>query len=419
MSFMDRPVRRTDIPTNLVLSSLLLCQFSFSITQLTGLKVSYAIALVLLLVAAAMACRRSAQLTAAIVLSLAVVALVGIQYASQVTFGPGTLPAIATYILFPVLVLAIDTRNIGLRRLYWGIAFTVVPSIVGLSLQMLGVSSSLLSEELTKTSGEVIVRYNSIYGSALLLGASAYVQLVCVWLLWKDSRRAARTLLGALAVAAGACLFFSYSRRAYMTVAAAAALTLAFRPGRRSSLIPSLAISGAVLIAFFAGGGIALLPEGPVRDRIASVVNFADDEANVLRMEKWRRGIEFISESPLLGGGPGVLSAIGKSQDELGTAVEADVAEMLYLNVLCDFGIIVGGVLLVALIWFSIDRLRSSPLQCLVTVPLLVEGVAGEAIRNPFILIFFLLAFSLARENERAATGLTQGAAKGPGEERG
>jgi O-antigen ligase len=270
---------------------------------------------------------------------------------------------------------------------------------------MAGVESPLLTEEFTSTAGDVHGRYSSLYGSALMFGMCGFAQMVSAYrLLVTERRRPYRVVLFALLGIAGLCVTMSYARRAYLATVVAALLAGCVGLLNASGSNRGKRLLLACVLAVSVVGTVVIASES-VRRRAFSVLNFDDDDGNVLRAATWVAAVNFVREHPLLGGGPGVLSAVGRSAEDLGAPEDAEVAEMLFLTVLTDLGLVVGSVILLFLVVFSVNRLRGSEDQRLVTAPLIVEGVAGTAVFNPFILMLFLLSMSNARERVNSRRG--------------
>ncbi len=111
---------------------------------------------------------------------------------------------------------------------------------------------------------------------------------------WPTSRGAAPGGCSAGAAITVAALAFTYSRNAWLGLAAGA-LALVLTAQRTLRIV-------AVLATVLALGAIAM--PGPVAERLQSVVNLEDQTLRD-RVAMWRAGLSMIADHPLLGVGPG------------------------------------------------------------------------------------------------------------------
>jgi hypothetical protein len=142
-------------------------------------------------------------------------------------------------------------------------------------------------------------------------------------------RRDQALAFGALGLATVAILVGTYSRSAWVAAAVAAAVAaLALGPSLWRSLPPRALIAGLAALAVM---GLAAVALPDVRDRLSpsSAVNAS---SNVLHRENAEAGLDAFRERPLLGIGPGELSA------RLNAGVRTSAADSTYVTVIAELG---------------------------------------------------------------------------------
>lgn len=308
--------------------------------------------------------------------------------------------AMSAYFAVPLLAGMVRLDYDRLLRILGVFKFVAVVYFSGLLLQFAGVENAVMVASQTETFGEVHQRYTSISGNPLLLGMYSFFAVLVCLAEYPQARRRAKWLLLAVISMALVCLYFSYARRYYVLTLLAIGAFLWMRKVRRTYFT----YAGYAFIALLVLA--ILVADLHIYDRLASMVDFDSDAGNVGRLILWLRSIDLINENPLLGMGVGFEGTIGKTEEEtLERVDDGAIAEMYYLKVALEFGMIVGAFF--ALWMLSLIRRSLKDDHFLYhTTPILtaVECVMGGALASPFFAFPFWLIVAQMRRHKITAT---------------
>jgi O-antigen ligase len=224
---------------------------------------------------------------------------------------------------------------------------------------------------------------------------SFFAILVCVAEYPQRSRGEKWRLLAVVAIAL-VCLYFSYARRYYVM----AALAIGYFLWVRKTKHTYFTYAGYVFIAILLLTSEAM----PIYGRIASIFDFETDAGNIGRLTLWLRAIDSINENPLLGAGVGFEGTIGKTEEEtLERVEEGAIAEMYYLKVALEFGVIVGAFFILWLLTLARRSFKEDHFLYRVLPALtIVECIMGGALASPFFAFpFWLIVTQMLRLNKK------------------
>lgn len=286
--------------------------------------------------------------------------------------------AMSAYFAVPLVAGMVKLDYDRLLRVLGIFKFIAVVYFAGLLLQFAGMENAVVVPALTETFGEVHRRYTSIAGNPLLLGMFSFFAVLVCLAEYPQSRHKWR--LRAVIGMALVCLYFSYARRYYVLTLLAIGAFLWMRKVRRTYLT----YAGYSFLALVALAVVA--SDFQIYDRIASIADFESDAGNVGRLVLWLRSIDIIDENPLLGMGVGFEGTIGKTEEEtLERVDEGAIAEMYYLKVAVEFGMIVGAFFLLWICALLRRSLKEDPFLYRVLPALVaVECIMGGALASPF-----------------------------------
>lgn len=184
------------------------------------------------------------------------------------------------------------------------------------------------------TGGESAFRSRGMWGHPVTFGHSmalSFTMCLGVLLAVKNSPKV-RIIFGAAVLLSGMSLLWSYTRGAWIGVAAAV-FVMSLYLGRKVAIASIL--SGVILV----GGGAAVSEK--FRDRLASIVSMTN-QSNTERLDVWRANIAMFKDNPILGVGYGVNEEIiGDYYTKLGITQEfGGHAHNNYLQFLSGTGLL-------------------------------------------------------------------------------
>ncbi|MEX2150240.1 MAG: O-antigen ligase family protein [Steroidobacteraceae bacterium] len=390
-----REVILKDGKTFLLLVSLLVVTYVWPLRVISDSKIAYPI--MGAIVALVFLTRLSARVSAWLSVYLAAIAMAGSLHIAVLGSSAYFWLSLSTYLVIPFVCGRKVLDEEKFDRLMLGLSVTAIPNLAGLIAQMAGYQSDFLVEEFTMTLGNVHVRYTSLVGGALGLGMISALTAVSAayWLVARRQYWIYNLLVFAASIT---CLYFSYSRRAY--VFALLGLVIIAWSTRRShrdviaKVVVLVAAAGAVVVAIALGHLDGLL------NRLWSIAVFAAEDDG-LRVTKWLQALTTIAAHPILGVGFGGSGTIGRDPAELVDFQSFLTAESYYLQMAMEGGVLVGIVVFLTITctaFKSLTRLRYRPATLLTTTFLVcfaVESFPGTSLTSPLVAIIFWLAFGI------------------------
>lgn len=288
-------------------------------------------------------------------------------------------------------------------RLHWllrALLICVPINFIGILLQLSGYDADYLVLEQTATLGLVHDRYTSFMGGSLSLGYVSMFNAICsLYYLFTSKWHKEKLIYCGLFILAICTLYISFSRRFYILFLIAVILIVLARYNWRN-VVPTLTAVMIVAIVFNTGVVKIFRNESYnvlFLDRFISTFDFSgDDEGNKFRILKDIQAVEWSLSSPFLGLGVGSVGTIGKSIEELSENFEESIiAEMYYLHVAVDFGILVAVYFILLMLYLFYRSIMefylSGSFAALLLVLYPIDCISSLELAAPFPALIFWL----------------------------
>jgi len=305
-----------------------------------------------------------------------------------------------TYLIIPLICGRNVITSEQFDRVLLGLSVIAFPNVLGLLAQFAGYQSAFLTEEFTMTSEEVHTRYTSLVGGALALGLMSAISGIssAYWLIIRQQHR---IYCGLVFMASVMCLYFSYSRRAYVFFAIGLLIII----WRRAPTYTRVNLGMAGLFMLLAIGTLVAIALGDVQGILARLASIGDvaSETEGLRVIKWLEAVDTMLMHPILGVGFGASGTIGREPSDFWDIRSAISAESYYLQMGMEGGLLTEIVVVLVVghtAMASLTKLAHRP-QLLLTTSLLVcfaiESFPGTSLISPFAATIYWLAFGINR----------------------
>ena len=291
------------------------------------------------------------------------------------------LSSVSKSLLFVVIALSLFQDRRRLRYLLL---------VIAASIGFYGLKGGVFAL-LTRTETNLVIPNGSSIGGNTGFGLALVMTLpLLFYLAAEEPRRWLRYVLQATFAASIAATVFTYSRGAFLGLAAVLAL-LALKRRRPAVLAAMLAI------------GVVVSSVAPQRwfERVATIANYQTDDSAMSRLETWRLTVRFALDHPLFGGGFWSIENDDLYRTYLDSYTTAFNAHSIWFNMLGEHGF-PGLALFVGLIsacWLSLRALRKSrdgvsPSGWIVSYSHMLElALLGYVVSGTFLSVAYLELF--------------------------